>query len=297
MRNRHRRRERHRPRRRRARGSWPPRVAGSWWRAGARQACEAGGEIEAAGQAALAVAADVGDADDAERIVAAATGVSAASTSSSTTPGVVTPHGSRGDPRGLGTCPSHRTWTGAFLVARAALPALIERQGCIVNISSMKSHPRRAGWAAYVHLEGGPDDADPHPRQRLRPPGGARQLRVPGVGADSDGRRRHGRGRPGPGGVDRDGASDSPTPTTRFAGPGSRRRSPRGSFLSRRTGATYVNGATMPVDGGTSGRRSDRGGPVQPERQVVEHREKCALDEVIVRAQTGRCTRSTIRAS
>ena len=40
-------------------------------------------------------------------------------------------------------------------MARAALPALIERQGCIVNISSMNGILAGPGWAAYCTSKAG----------------------------------------------------------------------------------------------------------------------------------------------
>jgi meso-butanediol dehydrogenase / (S,S)-butanediol dehydrogenase / diacetyl reductase len=45
--------------------------------------------------------------------------------------------------------------TGAFLMARAALPALIERSGSVVNVSSVNGHLAGPGWAAYCTSKAG----------------------------------------------------------------------------------------------------------------------------------------------
>jgi meso-butanediol dehydrogenase / (S,S)-butanediol dehydrogenase / diacetyl reductase len=45
--------------------------------------------------------------------------------------------------------------TGAFLMARAALPSLIERQGSIVNVSSINAFLAGPGWASYCVSKAG----------------------------------------------------------------------------------------------------------------------------------------------
>lgn len=45
--------------------------------------------------------------------------------------------------------------TGAFLVARAALPALTERRGAVVGIASVNAHRAGPGWASYCASKAG----------------------------------------------------------------------------------------------------------------------------------------------
>jgi meso-butanediol dehydrogenase/(S,S)-butanediol dehydrogenase/diacetyl reductase len=45
--------------------------------------------------------------------------------------------------------------TGAFLMARAALPSLIERHGSIVNVSSINAFLAGPGWASYCVSKAG----------------------------------------------------------------------------------------------------------------------------------------------
>jgi meso-butanediol dehydrogenase/(S,S)-butanediol dehydrogenase/diacetyl reductase len=45
--------------------------------------------------------------------------------------------------------------TGPFLVARAALPHLIERRGCVVNVSSTNAWQSGPGWASYCTSKAG----------------------------------------------------------------------------------------------------------------------------------------------
>lgn len=45
--------------------------------------------------------------------------------------------------------------TGAFLVARAALPLLVERRGAIVGVASINAHRAGPGWASYCVSKAG----------------------------------------------------------------------------------------------------------------------------------------------
>lgn len=113
------------------------------------EACaETVAELEAAGHPALAVAADVGDPDGAARIVAAADErfggvdvlVNNAGVGDAAPVGEETPEGWE---RVMRT-----NLTGAFLTARAALPSLLERRGCVVNVASVNGLLAGPGWAA-----------------------------------------------------------------------------------------------------------------------------------------------------
>jgi len=103
----------------------------------------------------LAIAADVGDPDDAARAVSAAVErfggldvvVNNAGIGDAAAVGEETPEGWE---RVMRT-----NLTGAFLVVREALPALIERRGCIVNVSSVNGYLAGPGWAAYCTSKAG----------------------------------------------------------------------------------------------------------------------------------------------
>lgn len=216
------------------------------------QACDAAvAEIEAAGGAAVGVAADVGDADDAERIVVAATerfgGVD-----------VVVNNAGVGDAAAVleetleGWEAVLRTnLTGAFLVTRASLPALIERRGCIVNVASINGILAGPGWAAYCASKAGlimltrslAGDYGPQGvRANCVCPG---WVRTPMADADMDDVAQAR-------GIDRDGAYRLTHADNPLRRPGEPEEiASVVSFLAG-PGAAYVNGATVPVDGGTS---------------------------------------------
>jgi NAD(P)-dependent dehydrogenase (short-subunit alcohol dehydrogenase family) len=112
----------------------------------------------------LAVAGDVGRPEDCERVVAATVeafgGVDA----------LVNNAGIGNVATGLEETPEQ--WdqvlrinlSGAFYMARAALPHLIERKGAIVNISSTSAYVAGAGLDVLLHLEGRPRHAGSLPR-------------------------------------------------------------------------------------------------------------------------------------
>ena len=111
--------------------------------------------ITAAGGAACVVAADAGDSDAAARAVAVAIeafgrldvlvcnhGVGA-----SAPVGEETPEGWDSTLR--------INLTGPFLMARAALPSLLERKGSIVNVASTNGWVAGPGWASYCTSKAG----------------------------------------------------------------------------------------------------------------------------------------------
>jgi meso-butanediol dehydrogenase / (S,S)-butanediol dehydrogenase / diacetyl reductase len=112
---------------------------------------EVAGELEEA----LVVEADVGDAGDAERAAAAAAEhfggidvlVNNAGVGDSAAVLEETPEGWERTLR--------INLTGAFLMARAALPSLIERRGSIVNVSSINAFLAGPGWASYCTSKAG----------------------------------------------------------------------------------------------------------------------------------------------
>jgi meso-butanediol dehydrogenase / (S,S)-butanediol dehydrogenase / diacetyl reductase len=216
------------------------------------EACDvAAGELEAAGHAALATAADVGDPEAAEGVVAAAlerfgginvlvnnAGIGDAAAVLEETP--------EGWERVMRT-----NLTGAFLMARATLPALIEGSGCVVNISSVSGNLAGPGWAAYCTSKAGlimltrslANDYGPHGvRANCVCPG---WVRTPMGDSDMDAVARAR-------GVDREGAyrlTHADNPLRRPAKP-----EEVASVVSFLAGpdASYVNGVVLPVDGGTS---------------------------------------------
>jgi meso-butanediol dehydrogenase/(S,S)-butanediol dehydrogenase/diacetyl reductase len=215
-------------------------------------ACEAAAaELEAAGHAALAVAADVGDPGGAERLAAAARerfgGIDVlVSNAGIGDAAPVLEETIEGWERVMRT-----NLTGAFLIARAALPALIERRGCVVTVSSVNGSLAGPGWAAYCTSKAGVImltrtlAADYGPlgvRANCVCPG---WIRTPMADADMD---EVARAR----GLDREGAYR----LTHVDNPLRRPGEPEEiaaviSFLAGPE-ASYVNGAALPVDGGTS---------------------------------------------
>lgn len=216
------------------------------------ETCEAAvDELGEAGHAAIAVAADVGDPDEVERILAAAIerfgGVDVLVSSAGV--GDAAPaleETLEGWERVMRT-----NLTGAFLMARAVLPALIERGGCVVNISSVNGYLAGPGWAAYCTSKAGlimltrtlANDYGPQGvRANCICPG---WVRTPMGDADMD-EVAHSQG------VDREGAyrlTHSDNPLRRPGQPDE--IASVVSFLAG-PGAAYVNGVTLPVDGGTS---------------------------------------------
>jgi meso-butanediol dehydrogenase / (S,S)-butanediol dehydrogenase / diacetyl reductase len=106
-------------------------------------------------EAALVVGADVGVSGEAERIVAAAVerfgGVD-----------ILVNNAGVGE-SGAALDETPESWdvtlrinlTGAFLMARAALPQLIERRGSIVNVSSINGLVAGPGWTSYCASKAG----------------------------------------------------------------------------------------------------------------------------------------------
>lgn len=213
--------------------------------------CEAAAaELDAGGHAALAIAADVGDPDDAERVVAAAIdrfqGID-----------VLVCNAGIGDAAPVldetleGWERVMRTnLTGAFLMARAALPSLIERRGCVVTIASVNGTLAGPGWAAYCTSKAGvmmltrslANDYGPQGvRANCVCPG---WVRTPMADADMD-QVAAARG------VDREEAyrlTHTDNPLRRPGQPDE--VASVVSFLAG-TDAGYVNGVALPVDGGT----------------------------------------------
>ncbi len=214
--------------------------------------CEAAAsELREAGHEAIAVGADVGDPKDAERVVSAAVerfaGVD-----------VLVGNAGIGD-TGAVLDETLEGWeavlrtnlTGAFLMSRAALPSLIERRGCVVNVSSVNGYRAGPGWAAYCTSKAGlimltrtiANDYGPRGvRANCVCPG---WIRTPMGDEDMDEvARAHG--------TDRDGAyqlTHEDNPLRRPGRPGEVAAAV--SFLAG-PDAGYVSGVALPVDGGTS---------------------------------------------
>ncbi|MBK5115612.1 MAG: SDR family oxidoreductase [Thermoleophilia bacterium] len=212
---------------------------------------EAASELRAAGHAAASAPADVSEPDDTKRVAAEAIesfgGIDVLVCSAGIGDAApVLDETLEGWERVMRT-----NLTGAFLMARAALPALIERRGSVVNISSVNGYRAGPGWAAYCTSKAGlimltrtiAGDYGPRGvRANCVCPG---WIRTPMGDADMDGvARSHG--------TDREGAYD----LTHRDNP--LRRAGEAdeiagvvSFLAG-PDAGYVNGVTLPVDGGTS---------------------------------------------
>lgn len=208
-------------------------------------------ELRDAGHAAIAVAADVGDPEDAGRVVAAANegfgGIDVlVSNAGIGDAAPVLEETLEGWERVMRT-----NLTGAFLMTQAALPSLIERRGCLVTISSVNGYRAGPGWAAYCTSKAGlimltQTIANDYGPQGVRAncicPG---WIRTPMGDADMD---EVARAR----GTDRAGAYELThvdNPLRRPGEPGEVASAV--SFLAGGD-AAYVNGVTLAVDGGTS---------------------------------------------
>jgi meso-butanediol dehydrogenase/(S,S)-butanediol dehydrogenase/diacetyl reductase len=140
--------------------------------------------------------------------------------------------------------------TGAFLVARAALPHLEARRGAIVTVASTNAWVAGPGWASYCASKAGlamltasiANDYGPRGvRANCVCPG---WVRTPMADGDMDEIAPRW-------GTDRE--ARTPDELLDSAAPAcGARRDRRGDRVSGGPEASYVNGATIPLDGGAS---------------------------------------------
>jgi meso-butanediol dehydrogenase/(S,S)-butanediol dehydrogenase/diacetyl reductase len=205
--------------------------------------------IEAAGGRAVALPADAGDPAGAERAVAEAVAALGGLDV------LVLAHGVGGS-AAVGDDTPER-WgevlrinlTGAFLMARAALPHLEARGGAVVTVASTNAWVAGPGWASYCASKAGLAMLTASIANDYGPRGVRANCVCPGwvrtPMADDDMDEVAARW-----GTDRDGAyrlTTSSTPLRRPAEPAE--IAAVVAFLAG-PGASYVNGASIPVDGG-----------------------------------------------
>ncbi len=208
-------------------------------------------DIEAAGGQAVALPADVGEPAPAERAVAEAVAALGGLDV------LVLAHGVGGSaPVGDDT---PERWgevlrinlTGAFLVARAALPHLEARGGAVVTVASTNAQVAGPGWASYCASKAGlamltasiANDYGPRGvRANCVCPG---WVRTPMADEDMDEVAARF-------GTDRDGAYRLTSSTTPLRRPAEAEEIAAVIVFLAGPEASYVNGATIPVDGGAA---------------------------------------------
>ncbi|HEX6624110.1 MAG TPA: SDR family oxidoreductase [Pyrinomonadaceae bacterium] len=216
------------------------------------EACDAAAAaLQGAGHSATGIAADVGDPDDASRVVAEALERFGRIDVLVSNAGVGDAAPVLEETLEAWARVMRTNLTGAFLMARAALPELIANRGCVVTVSSVNGYLAGPGWAAYCTSKAGvimltrtlANDYGPQGvRANCVCPG---WVRTPMADADMD-EVAQARG------VDREGAyrlTHADNPLRRPGEPDE-----IASVVSFLAGpdAAYINGVALPVDGGTS---------------------------------------------
>jgi len=207
------------------------------------------GEIDAAGGSALAVPTDVADTE------AVAAAVAATVEAFGCLDVLVCNHGV-GDSAPVAS-ESPEQWdntmrinlTGPFLIARAALPHLIERRGCVVTVSSTNGEQAGPGWASYCTSKAGlimltrclANDYGPYGvRANCVLPG---WVRTPMGDADMEGVMDAW-------GVDLEGAYELVSRGNPLGRPAQPEEIASVIAFLASPAAAYVNGVSLPVDGG-----------------------------------------------
>ncbi len=112
-------------------------------------------ELGEGGAAALVTAADVGDADQAGSAVEAALRRFGRLDVLVNNAGIGQSGAVLEEPPEQWECTLRSNLTGAYLLTRAALPALIERRGAIVNVASVNAFLAGQGWTSYCVSKAG----------------------------------------------------------------------------------------------------------------------------------------------
>jgi NAD(P)-dependent dehydrogenase (short-subunit alcohol dehydrogenase family) len=206
---------------------------------------------DALGEAAVVVPGDVGDPAHADALAAAARDAFGGVDAVVLNAGIGDARAAADEtPAGWETT-IRTNLTGAFLVARAALPALVERRGALVGVASVNAWRAGPGWASYCAAKAGLVMLVQSIARDYGPAGVRANAVLPGwvrtpMGDEDMDALAAARG------VDREGAyalSHVHVPARRPAEPAE--VADVVAFLLS-DAAAYVSGAALPVDGGAS---------------------------------------------
>ena len=144
----------------------------------------------------------------------------------------------------------HDNLTTAFVTCRESLPALLERQGAIVIVSSLAAHFAGPGVVGYTTAKHGLIGLTRSLAAGLRASGGAGERGVAGMGAQPHGRPGDGRHRQRATELDRDDAYALATSQVPLRRPGQPEEVATICFFLATPDSALLMGAVLIADGG-----------------------------------------------